>query len=102
MLVFTSRAEAMPRTILEAMASALPIVSTNVDGIPELINHLDDGYLYTPGDTCQMIQGVVNMLENPSRASAFGSHARLKYISSFSKGHHAMRMLTILEAIFAN
>jgi glycosyltransferase involved in cell wall biosynthesis len=99
MLVFTSRAEAMPRTILEAMASALPIVSTNVDGIPELINHLDDGYLYTPGDTCQMIQGVVNMLENPSRASAFGSHARMKYISSFSKGHHAMRMLAILEDI---
>jgi glycosyltransferase involved in cell wall biosynthesis len=99
MLVFTSRAEAMPRTILESMASALPIVSTNVDGIPELISHLDNGYLYAPGDTCQMIQGVENMLKNPRWARDLGSRARQKYINNFSKDHHAMRMREILAAI---
>lgn len=100
-LAFTSRAEAMPRTILESMASALPIVSTNVDGIPELINHLDDGYLYTPGDTCQMIKAVESMLKNPRWAQDLGYRARQKYINNFSKEHHAMRMRDILAAIMS-
>jgi glycosyltransferase involved in cell wall biosynthesis len=99
MLAFTSRAEAMPRTVLEAMASALPIVSTNVDGIPELIEHLKDGYLYCPGDLQKLIMGTEWILNNPSKARNLGSNARDKYLRSFSQEKHALRMKIVIRML---
>ncbi|CAK6697007.1 hypothetical protein IFHNHDMJ_02140 [Synechococcus sp. CBW1107] len=99
MLAFTSRAEAMPRTILEAMASDLPIVSTNVDGIPELIDHLKDGYLYCPGDTDELILGVEWIIDNPGKARNLGANARRKYLELFSQRLHALRMRKILNDV---
>ena len=99
LLAFTSRAEAMPRTVLEAMASALPIVSTNVDGIPELIEHNKNGLLYCPGDTYELIAGVECIIDNPDIASDLGANARQKYINHFSQAHHAKRMGDILATV---
>lgn len=99
LLAFTSRAEAMPRTVLEAMASALPIVSSNVDGIPELIDHLIDGYLYHPGDIPDLIRGVEGILADPVMARRMGAHAREKYKNHFSQALHAQRLNTILASV---
>lgn len=98
-LVFTSRAEAMPRTILEAMASSLPIVSTNVDGIPELIEHKKDGYLYSPGDVQSLIDCVEILLANPNIANKISASARRKYVHNFSQKRHHERLEDILFEI---
>ncbi len=97
LLVFTSRAEAMPRTVLEAMAAALPIVSTNVDGIPELIEHLREGYLYSPGDIQSLTQSVETIVNNPDGALLIASSARQKYITQFSQLRHSQRLGNILD-----
>lgn len=100
-LVFTSRAEAMPRTILEAMASSLPIVSTNVDGIPELIEHKKDGYLYSPGDVQSLIDCVETMLTYPHIADKVSASARFKYVHSFCQERHRERLEHILKQIIS-
>lgn len=99
MLAFTSRAEAMPRTVLEAMASALPIVSIDVDGIPELVEHMNEGYLYEPGDISGLIRGVKFMLADPRRAESIGQAARSKYMAAFSRQLHAERMAAVLSKV---
>lgn len=55
-LICASYEEAFPLNILEAMAMGIPVVSTDVDGIPEAVKHSTTGYLIKPGD----IHGMAN------------------------------------------
>jgi len=101
MLVFTSRAEAMPRTILEAMASNLPIVSTNVDGIPELLIHEESGLLYNPGDIETLEKHVRSIIENTNYGDLLGTNARQRYTSCYTQANHQQRLSIILDQIQA-
>ncbi len=58
-LAFPSRAEAMPRTILEAMVMKKPIVASDVDGIPELIEDGKTGLLFASGDSQGLLEGLL-------------------------------------------
>jgi glycosyltransferase involved in cell wall biosynthesis len=99
MLAFTSRAEAMPRTILEAMAAALPIISTDVDGIPELITHGSNGLLYQPGDISALHRLTERLVQDKSMAKEIGLAARSTYQAGFSRAHHKARLSEILHKI---
>ena len=48
--VFTSLSEGTPNTILEAMASGLPVISSDVGGISQIILHGENGFLYNLND----------------------------------------------------
>ncbi len=50
LLILPSYHEQMPMSILEAMAHGYPIIATNVAGIPEMVKHCENGYLFAPGD----------------------------------------------------
>lgn len=56
MFLMTSISEGIPLTLIEAMAAGIPIVSTNVGGIPEMIEHEVSGYLHAAKD----VQGLAN------------------------------------------
>ena len=83
------------------MASSLPIVSTNVDGIPELIEHKKDGYLYSPGDVQSLIDCVETMLTYPHIADKVSASARFKYVHSFCQERHRERLEHILKQIIS-
>lgn len=59
--ILPSYSEGLPISILEAMSYGLPIVSTTVGGIPELVR--GNGYLITPGDKSQLFLCIKKMLE---------------------------------------
>ncbi|WP_424236928.1 glycosyltransferase [Bhargavaea ginsengi] len=59
--VQTSLTEGLPRSVIEAMSRGCPVVSSNVGGIPELI---DEEYLFDPQDTSRLYYKVVDLLEN--------------------------------------
>ena len=48
--ILPSYTEGLPISILEAMAYSVPVISTNVGGIPEVIKNEENGYILTPGD----------------------------------------------------
>ena len=50
--------DGIPNVLVEAMASGLPVVTTNVSGIPELVEHGVNGLLVAPGD----VRGVADAL----------------------------------------
>lgn len=56
--ILPSYHEGLPISILEAMSYALPIISTNVGGIPEIVKNGENGFIVTPGD----IQGIENAI----------------------------------------
>src|SRR5438094_7489841 len=61
----TKRAtDVFPTVILEAMASARPVVSTRLAGIPELVVHGETGVLVSPGDTTALAQALEQLLRD--------------------------------------
>lgn len=74
--VFPSIYENMPFALLEALASALPVVTTRVGGIPEVINDGKNGLLVDPLDFGGLADKILYLLENPNFASEIGFSGR--------------------------
>ncbi len=57
--------EGLPISLLEAMALGIPSVSTDINGIPEAIKHLETGYLIAPG-AVEELKNAIQTLKNDS------------------------------------
>jgi glycosyltransferase involved in cell wall biosynthesis len=68
-IVVPSRAESMPYVVLEAIAAGMPIVATQVGGIPEIFGPAAD-QLVAPGDSGALAQAIEDMLAHPERIAA--------------------------------
>ncbi len=93
-LLVASQHEAFGRAIVEAMLHQVPVVATNVGGIPEIIEHGKTGVLLKDCDPHSIAQGVIHLLENPGeratmaeagRDSVAGRFAMAKTISEIEK-----------------
>jgi glycosyltransferase involved in cell wall biosynthesis len=81
---FPSFMEASPNAVLEAMAAALPIVASNVGGIPEVVTHGRNGLLVPPRNAQALAAGIVRVLDDPAHAAALGTAARQTAADNFS------------------
>ncbi len=63
-LVLPSLSEGFPVVLLEAMACGLPIVATNVGGIPEIVRDGENGFLVEPESSKEIAEKVLKLLEN--------------------------------------
>lgn len=82
--VLPSLAEGVSNTILEAMASSLPVLATAVGGNPELVGAGRSGLLVPPGDAEAMAQGLTAWATRPESARALGTAGRERVMRRFS------------------
>jgi glycosyltransferase involved in cell wall biosynthesis len=66
----------MPNSLLEAMASGVPIVSTRVGGVPFIVEHERSALLVPPGDDGAMAAAILRLLREPALADRLRSTAR--------------------------
>ncbi len=99
-LAFPSRAEAMPRTILEAMAIKIPVVASDVDGIPELIQDGKTGLLCSKDDKAGLSMAISLLYENPDLRKRMSDSASERYWAHFSRRHQFDRVSHILDCIY--
>ncbi len=82
--VLTSQFEGFPNVILEYMAAARPVVSTDVGGAGEAIAHGETGYLVPVGDDERMALHILSLLQDAEKARRFGAKARSLVQQRFS------------------
>ena len=79
-----SLAEGISNTILEAMASALPVVATDVGGNADLVQRGQTGEITAAADPLAMAQRLVQLATEPQRASTMGAAGRQRVEAAFS------------------
>jgi len=84
--VLPSERESFGLAALEAMASSVPVIATRVGGLPEVIDHKEDGFLCDLGDTDTMAEYAVELLRDESYRRKIGKKAREKVEKQFTPG----------------
>lgn len=83
-LVLPSLWEGMPNVVLEAMAAALPVVATRVEGIAELVIPDQTGWLVEPGQAPPLAEAIETLLGDPVLANAMGLQGQSRAKAAFS------------------
>jgi sugar transferase (PEP-CTERM/EpsH1 system associated) len=97
LFVLPSLGEGISNTVLEAMATGLPIVATAVGGNPELVEEGVNGRLVPVGDH-RMLAGVLEQLiEQPSRLKTMGSHSLDKVRKQFNWDNTVAEYLAVYD-----
>jgi sugar transferase (PEP-CTERM/EpsH1 system associated) len=82
--VLPSICEGMSNTLLEAMASGLPCVATNVGGNPELVVDSRSGFLFTPENVSGLTELLQRLVREPELRAAFATAGRAEVLARFS------------------
>ena len=76
--VFPSLYEGHPKALIEAMACGLPVITTPVYGIKNIISHKYNGYLCKDTSPASIKEGIMNVLNNRTLKDSISINARLK------------------------
>ncbi len=94
--VHSSVYEGLPIAILQGMAAGLPIVSTDVGGIREVLAHGENGLIVPPGDSQQIATAMLQLLDDAAAAKRMGDAAQ-----TFVRENYSMeKALRNLEAAY--
>ena len=82
--VLSSHFEGLPISVLEAMAAGLPIVASNVGGLPEMVDEGSNGTLVRPGDADELSRALAALVDDPALRLRQGDASRQRVLESFS------------------
>nr|WP_308918173.1 glycosyltransferase [Jannaschia sp. LMIT008] len=97
MLVLPSFAEGVPVVLMEAMATGLPVVTTRIAGVPELVEDGVSGLLVAPGDGAGLARAMDALARDPGRAAAMGRAGRAKVVAEFALPREAAWLRRLLD-----
>jgi N-acetyl-alpha-D-glucosaminyl L-malate synthase BshA len=83
LFLLPSQLESFGLAALEAMACEVPVIATNVGGVPEVVDHGVDGYLVEPGEVQRAAKYAIDLLSRSDRGRAMGQLARLNAKKKF-------------------
>ena len=83
LFLMPSQLESFGLAALEAMACEVPVIATNVGGVPEVVEHGIDGFLVEPGDVKEAARYAIEILSRADRGREMGQIARLNAKKKF-------------------
>ncbi len=92
LLVMPSRNEAVGMALIEAQARGIPVVATNVGGIPEVVENGRTGLLVGPDDAAALAGAITQLISDPARRLAMGAEARAWVAGKFDADTMAARI----------
>lgn len=87
-----SYTEGMPMSILDAMGYSLPIISTKVGAIPEIVHNGENGYIYDPGDVEGFAESITLLLQNERDLLAAGNKSLEIVKEKYSLNKHILEI----------
>ncbi|WP_121971341.1 glycosyltransferase family 4 protein [Leptolyngbya sp. BC1307] len=94
--------ENLSNTVMEALACGTPCLAFRIGGMPDMIEHLNNGYLANPYDIQDLAQGVAWIVEDPERQAVLSRSARLSVEQAFTVRIQAQRYKTLFESLKAS
>jgi glycosyltransferase involved in cell wall biosynthesis len=94
--------ELLGLSVLEAMASGLPVVASRIGGVPEIVLDGETGFLVRPGDIDQLHDRLSLLLGDPALAAAMGRRGRELVLERFTWEHCAARCLAAYRELIKN
>jgi N-acetyl-alpha-D-glucosaminyl L-malate synthase BshA len=82
-LLLPSENESFGLVALEAMACEVPVVATRIGGLPEVVEHEEDGFLLALGDVAGMAEASLQLVRNPKLRNEMGKTARRHALRDF-------------------
>ena len=92
LFLLPSRTEGISLTLLEAMASGLPVVTTRVGGNPEVVAEGITGWLVPPGDPSALADKLLQVWRDPAAAASLGKAGRARVEAHFDIRHMMAQM----------
>jgi glycosyltransferase involved in cell wall biosynthesis len=86
-----------PNSLIEAMAMKLPVVSTNVAGIPEIVEDGVSGILVPPNDESALAGAIVKLIENDNLRKELGENARKRIEERFDIAKNIVKYVALFE-----
>jgi len=100
-LLHAPRQEAFGLALIEAMATALPVVASRVGGIPELVREGTTGLLAESENPESFAQGLERLVQGPAFRAALGQEARQIALAEYGRELFARRHLELYECLLA-
>jgi glycosyltransferase involved in cell wall biosynthesis len=94
--------EGMPMVVLEAMAAGLPVVSTRVEGIPEVVRDGQDGLLAAPGNVEELSATLLRIARGEVDAAALGDSGRQRQRERYSDESMAAGIAKVYREVLAS
>ena len=99
--IFVSEAEGLGLVVIESMVNCTPVIAYDLNYGPKtIITNNKDGILVEYGNTNQLAEKIIEILDNPSKAVKMGNLARQKIIEKFSTKPILVKWETLLKDIY--
>lgn len=89
--------DGIPVVLMEAMGLGIPVISTQISGIPELIADGKTGYLATPGEASELADKIAQVFEHPETTQNLVKAAHARVLEEFDTGVNLDRLIHIFE-----
>ena len=100
-VVLPSWREGLSRTLIESAAMELPIITSNVSGCNDVVEHGINGILIPPKDEKALSLGIELLIKNPEFAKKLGISAREKVMNQFQESIINKQTIEIYREIFS-
>jgi glycosyltransferase involved in cell wall biosynthesis len=93
--------EAFGTVLLEAMASGLPVIASDLPGVRSVVDKKSNGFLVKPRDISSLAKYLDLLLKNPQMAGQFGQAGRAKVLAKYDWSHIGRSVEKIFEDILS-